>query len=189
MTWIARGGSFVCLRFICTDALFRRADSSNEQPAANGLTEFGEKVVREMNRLGMLVDLSHVSENTTRAAIRVSRAPVVFSHSSVYSLCNHKRNVPDDIIQSLKENGGIIMVNFFPDFVKCAPNATISDVAGEYNGRIVQLQRTCVEFWTPTPPPGPPAPAANWQTCQTRRVCQTDTKCTPEFILTYFIGL
>ncbi|KOB71422.1 Dipeptidase, partial [Operophtera brumata] len=81
-----------------------------------------QKVVKEMNRLGMVVDLSHVGENTTRAAIRVSKAPVVFSHSSVYSLCNHKRN---------KENGGIIMVNFFPDFVKCSPNATISDVAGE----------------------------------------------------------
>ncbi|PZC86337.1 hypothetical protein B5X24_HaOG211498 [Helicoverpa armigera] len=109
-----------------------KADSSNEAPVANGLTEFGEKVVKEMNRLGMIVDLSHVGENTTRAAIRLSRAPVVFTHSSVYSLCNHKRNVPDDIIQSLKENGGIIMVNFFPDFVKCAPNATISDVAGKW---------------------------------------------------------
>ncbi|KAH9638331.1 hypothetical protein HF086_006511 [Spodoptera exigua] len=86
-----------------------------------------------MNRLGMIVDLSHVGENTTRAAIRLSRAPVVFTHSSVYSLCNHKRNVPDDIIHSLKENGGIIMVNFFPDFVKCAPNATISDVAEHFH--------------------------------------------------------
>lgn len=60
-----------------------------------------QKVVKEMNRLGMIVDLSHVSENTTRAAIRISRAPVIFSHSSAYSLCNHKRNVPDDIIKSL----------------------------------------------------------------------------------------
>ncbi|VVC86161.1 unnamed protein product [Leptidea sinapis] len=89
------------------------------------------KVVREMNRLGMIIDLSHVGENTTRAAIRVSQAPVIFSHSSAYSLCSHNRNVPDDILQSLKENGGIIMVNFFPDFVKCAPNATLSDVAGK----------------------------------------------------------
>ncbi|XP_075990651.1 dipeptidase 1-like isoform X2 [Anticarsia gemmatalis] len=109
------------------------ADSANEPPATNGLTEFGEKVVREMNRLGMIVDLSHVGYNTTRAAIRISRAPVIFSHSSVFSLCNHKRNVPDDIIQSLKENGGIIMVNFFPEFVKCAPNATISDVAEHFH--------------------------------------------------------
>ncbi|KAJ2954136.1 hypothetical protein O0L34_g2361 [Tuta absoluta] len=111
---------------------FHRADSSNEAPAANGLTEFGEKVVREMNRLGMLIDLSHVGENTTKAAIRLSKAPVIFSHSSVYSLCAHKRNVPDDIIQSLKENGGLIMVNFYPSFVKCGPNATLSDVAGEF---------------------------------------------------------
>ncbi|KAG7312955.1 hypothetical protein JYU34_000024, partial [Plutella xylostella] len=109
------------------------ADSSNEAPGVNGLSEFGEKVVREMNRLGMIVDLSHVSDNTSRAAIRVSKAPVVFSHSSVYSLCAHKRNVPDDIILALKQNSGIIMVNFFPDFVKCAPNATISDVAEHFH--------------------------------------------------------
>uniref|UniRef100_A0A2H1WZY1 Dipeptidase n=1 Tax=Spodoptera frugiperda TaxID=7108 RepID=A0A2H1WZY1_SPOFR len=102
------------------------------------------KVVREMNRLGMIVDLSHVGENTTRAAIKLSRAPVVFTHSSVYSLCNHKRNVPDDIIHSLKENGGIIMVNFFPDFVKCAPNATISDVAGKLS-TIVVLTHTLTQ--------------------------------------------
>ncbi|XP_050684203.1 dipeptidase 1-like isoform X2 [Leptidea sinapis] len=109
------------------------ADSSNESPSANGLTEFGEKVVREMNRLGMIIDLSHVGVNTSRAAIRTSRAPVIFSHSSAYSLCPHKRNVPDDILQSLKENGGVIMVNFFPDFVKCAPNATLSDVAEHFH--------------------------------------------------------
>ncbi|XP_045458330.1 dipeptidase 1-like [Melitaea cinxia] len=109
------------------------ADSSNEPPHTNGLTEFGKKVVREMNRLGMLIDLSHVGENTTRAAIRLSKAPVIFSHSSVYSLCPHNRNVPDDIIQLLKENGGLIMVNFFPDFVKCSPNATLSDVAEHFH--------------------------------------------------------
>lgn len=109
------------------------ADSSNEAPAADGLTEFGEKVVREMNRLGMIIDLSHVSDNTTRAAIKLSKAPVIFSHSSAYSLCAHKRNVPDDIIHSLKENGGIIMVNFYPEFVKCSPNATITDVAEHFH--------------------------------------------------------
>lgn len=76
---------------------FLEIESANLKPSYPCL----QKVVREMNRLGMIVDLSHVGENTTRAAIRLSRAPVVFTHSSVYSLCNHKRNVPDDIIQSL----------------------------------------------------------------------------------------
>ncbi|XP_050361358.1 dipeptidase 1-like isoform X1 [Nymphalis io] len=129
-TYYTLGVRYMTLTHTCNTPW---ADSANEPPAVNGLTEFGEKVVREMNRLGMLIDLSHVGENTTRAAMRLSKAPVIFSHSSVYNLCPHKRNVPDDIIQALKENGGLIMVNFFPDFVKCSPNATLSDVAEHFH--------------------------------------------------------
>jgi membrane dipeptidase len=93
------------------------ADSATDEPAAHGLTRFGEEVVREMNRLGMLVDLSHVAPDTMRDALRVSRAPVIFSHSSSRAICDHPRNIPDDVLASLPANGGLAMVTFVPKFV------------------------------------------------------------------------
>jgi membrane dipeptidase len=99
------------------------ADSATDTPKSNGLSAFGEAVVKEMNWLGMLVDLSHVSPDTMEDAIRVSQAPVIFSHSVARQLNDHPRNVPDNILKMLPGNGGVIMVTFVPGFVSPKVNA------------------------------------------------------------------
>jgi membrane dipeptidase len=118
------------------------ADSGTDDPVFNGLSERGFEYVREMNRLGMLVDLSHVSPATMHDALDASTAPVIFSHSSCRALSDHRRNVPDDVLARLSDNGGVLMVTFVPQFLSTdygawstgpqdtpAPLVTVTDVA------------------------------------------------------------
>ena len=93
------------------------ADAAGDEPRWGGLNEFGRDVVREMNRIGMIVDISHVAATTMRAALDVTRAPIIASHSSAYALAAHPRNVPDDVLRRMEDNGGVVMVNFYPGFV------------------------------------------------------------------------
>ena len=99
------------------------ADSATDEPVLGGLSDFGREVVAEMNRIGMLIDLSHVSADVMRQALDVSSVPVIFSHSSARAVCDHPRNVPDDVLARLAANGGVCMVTFVPKFV----NQRVSD--------------------------------------------------------------
>ena len=107
------------------------ADSATDAPKHGGLNDFGEAVIKEMNRLGMIIDLSHVSAETMRDALRVSEAPVLFSHSGAGGVCPHPRNVPSDVLNLVKENGGVIMVIFLTGYLDCDRAEWWASLSGE----------------------------------------------------------
>ena len=107
------------------------ADSATDEPEHHGLTPFGADIVHEMNRLGMLIDLSHVSPETMTAVLAISQAPVIFSHSSARALVDHPRNVPDDILRVVAEHDGVVMVNFLTYYVSEARNLWLADRSAE----------------------------------------------------------
>lgn len=107
------------------------ADSANEPSRAQPLSDYGKAVIREMNRIGMLVDLSHVSPGTMKAVLAATKAPVIFSHSSARGIADHVRNVPDDVLGLVKANGGVVMVTYVPGFINSARQAWEAARAGE----------------------------------------------------------
>lgn len=118
------------------------ADSSGDKPAHNGLTQFGRDVVRELNRLGVMVDVSHVADKTFYDALEVTRAPVIASHSSCRAIANHPRNMTDDMLRALARNGGVVMINYNVGFLS-EEHRVASQKAGRTGKLFEDLSRKC----------------------------------------------
>lgn len=112
------GVRYITLTHNCDNPFATAASSVKAGLPDKGLTELGHRCVQEMNRIGMLVDLSHVSYQTMLDTLSTTKSPVIFSHSSAFAICPHQRNVPDDVLFKVKENGGVVQVNFYPEFLK-----------------------------------------------------------------------
>lgn len=117
-------------------------DGSDDQPKHNGISALGMEMVKEMNRLGIIIDLSHTSAKTMEAVLKASRAPVIFSHSNAFALCKVNRNVPDDILQALKKNGGIVMVNFIPQYISQDHANWLVKAEQDWNMKLKELKDT-----------------------------------------------
>jgi membrane dipeptidase len=119
------------------------ADSSTDKPAHNGLTDYGKEIVREMNRTGMLVDISHVSDKTFYDALEVSKAPLIASHSSCRALCNHVRDMTDDMIKALAAKGGVIQINYEKSFIDQAYKNASDKLSGGVVALVDLLKKKC----------------------------------------------
>src|SRR5450631_2551059 len=119
------------------------ADSSTDKPAHNGLTDFGKEIVREMNQQGIMVDISHVSDKTFYDALEVSKAPLIASHSSCRALCDHARNMTDDMIKALMAKGGVIQINYEKSFIDQAYKDALDKVSGGVVALMDQLKKDC----------------------------------------------
>jgi membrane dipeptidase len=132
------GVRYVTITHFCHN---RYADSASQPPYWHGLSKDGRAMIREMNRIGMIVDLAHTSPDTMRQTLETTDVPVLFSHASAYGVCPHPRNVPNDVLYKLKDNGGVIMITFVNNYINCedAEQASLSDVADhvEYVGKLI----------------------------------------------------
>lgn len=127
------GVRYVTLTHKCHTPWAECSERGGHPPNTRGLTPYGKAMIREMNRLGLIIDASHASARTAKDVLRTTRAPVVFSHSAARAICRIDRNIPDDILSSLAENGGIVMVSFYNEFLTCGKRAEIKDVIDHIN--------------------------------------------------------